>query len=303
MDNLRRRYDHIYDSMGREELQQGGPGLEMLRPQDLLEGSELWLGFYSDEGLRFALERYGLLDDLRRRGFEAFSVKTLVNDPEQQLLRLRSERPACVEPLIELVARRAIFEPPEEAWGSGAVEVLQVEWLQLQNPLSLFTQERGPLPGQRLPGLGVGRKVYGLLRNICKRLGLAGIVTTPAFLHNAILYGQDLVFVDPGAQGRFLAQCRDVLPAVGHNVGWASWAMRWGLVHSTRGDADGGRWQHAPMLGTVGPALRGYARTEHYKARRDAALEGLAVEVDVERLRVRLADAGVSPYDEGRFEV
>src|SRR5690606_19221766 len=151
---------------------------------------------------RFALERYGLLDDLRRRGFEAFRVKTLIDDPEQQLLRLLSVRPVCEEPLIELAVRRAVFEPPAPAWGSGPVEVLQVEWLQLQNPLGCFTREREPLPGQRMPGLGIGRKVFEILRNICKRLSLSGIVTTPAFLHNAILYGQDLVFVDPGAQGR-----------------------------------------------------------------------------------------------------
>jgi hypothetical protein len=274
----------------------------MLRPQDLLEGSELWLAFYSDEGLHFALEQYGLLDDLRRRGFEAFRVKTLCDDPEQQLLRLLSVRPRCEEPLIELVARRAVFEPPAEVWGSGPVEVLQVEWLQLQNPLSEFTAARGPLPGQRLPGLGVGRKVFELLRNICKRLGLRGIVTTPAFLHNAILYGQQLVFVDPGAQGRFLAQCRDVLPQVGHQVAAASWAMRWGLVRVVEGDEEAGAWQHAPMLGAVGPALKGYARSRWYEARRDAAVEALRFEVDVERLRLRLADAGVSPYDAARFQ-
>jgi hypothetical protein len=301
MDSLRRRYQQIYETLGREELQRGAPGLELLTPRDLLGGGELWLGFYTDAGLLCALERYGLLDALRRRGFEGFEVKTLCDDPEQQLFRLWSVRPACEEPLIELLARRAIFTPPQE-WGGRPVDVLQIEWLQLQDPLADFDDERPPLPGQRLPGLGVGRRVFELLRNICRRLGLSGIITTPAFMHNAIFYGQELVFVDPGAQGRFLAQCRDILPQVGHQVGAASWALRWGLVHE-----DGpieehvAQWQHAPMLGTVGPALRGWSRAPWYRERSEAAQSALTFHVDAERLRLRLADAGVVPYDPTRF--
>jgi hypothetical protein len=290
MDALRRRYEEVYRGLSAEDLQRGGA--ELLRAQELLEQDDRWLGFYTDDGIMFALERYGLFDALRRRGFERFEVVTQTHDPEQQMLRLFSALPACEEPLIELVARRAWFEPQPGAWRGGPFAVLQVEWLQLQNPLATFRPGRRALPGQELPGLGVGRRVFELLRNICRRLDLCGLVTTPAFLHNAIFYGQEFTFVDPSVQGYFAALCRDLLPALDHQPGAASWALRLEMVRDQQGRVA--QWRHAPLLASVGPALKGYSRARSYRAERDAELGRWSFSVDREAVLAILEERGLS---------
>ena len=107
-EDLRKRYARVFRSLGRAELQSGALELSELDPSALLEPmTELWMGFYTEEGLHVGLERYGLFDEIRRLGYEEFSVKTGTEDADEHLLRIHSILPKISEPLIELVSRRS----------------------------------------------------------------------------------------------------------------------------------------------------------------------------------------------------
>ena len=110
----REEYDDVFRTLSRVELQSGAD-LEALDLPNLFAGGgteNRWLGFYTEEGLRLALERYGLWDDLAELGYGRCRLETRCDDPEEHLLRVWCEVPSLkVAPLIELVVRRLSRRP------------------------------------------------------------------------------------------------------------------------------------------------------------------------------------------------
>lgn len=194
-DPLRWRFSQIALSLAPEEL--GGREVEIddvaadlgMRPRS----SQLLLGFYSAEGLEHALERYGILGELRRLGYGPFRVEVKHEGVGEsaRLLDLPSR-----EPLIELVVAKTRI--------LGA-EMLYVHWLSLRHPRARFSEERPQLPGQDVPGLGLAREMTELLVRMAMRLGLEGLAFRPAEYHLAYRGKEALHFVDPARQGRFEA--------------------------------------------------------------------------------------------------
>ena len=153
----------------------------------------LLLGFYSAEGLEHALERYGILAQLRRIGYGPFRVE-VHDDGVGQSARLL-DAPSG-QALIE-----AVFERREVA---GA-QMLYVHWLALRNPRSRFSDEHPQLPGQDVPGLGLAREMAELLARMAARLDLEGVAFRPSPYHLAFRGREVMRFVDPARQGRFEA--------------------------------------------------------------------------------------------------
>ena len=305
MDNrIRRRYAHVFRSLGRAELQANAPDAE-LSLGDLFEPASepLWLGFYTRDGLELALERYGFLDEVRALGYEELTIELSVED-EEQMFRLKSALPRSAQPLVELVARRSHLSMRDDLsaqFSSASLPILSVEWLLLQNPLRDFDEDRLPLPGQLLPGLGLGRQVFELLRNICRRLELGALVTVPSFLHNAVLYGEEFRFMDPRVQGRFEAiikALRQEESAQGLGLAHWAWALRWGMILEHQGQALVPlRWFHEPMCSAVSDAARAVMEGAWYRREVEQAREELRFSVAREALMERLARRGIHPFD------
>ena len=76
-------------------------------------------------------------------------------------------------------------------------EVLQLEWLLLQNPRADFGPYRRPLPGQTHPGLGMLKEVFGWLVVVAEVLELDGIAYVPSNYHVAAQSRRLVSFVDP----------------------------------------------------------------------------------------------------------
>lgn len=298
----REHYDDVFRTLGRVELQ-AGADLETLELPNLFAGGgreNRWLGFYTEEGLRLALERYGLWDDLAELGYHECRLETRCDDPDEHLLRIWCEIPLIEKvPLIELVVRREVLRPRAELaenMPDGIVGVLNVEWLQLQRPDAPFTRDRPPLPGQKYPGLGLGREILELLRQACKRIGLEGLVTVPSYFHNAYLYVPDFSYVDPREQGIFLAMCRDVIPESQGSFAAASWAVTLGMV-TEEGSEEPFEWFHDVMLAPVSERLRLYAAANWYQREVAAALSRHGFHVFGKALEQELEARGISPLD------
>ncbi len=159
------------------------------------------LGFYTAEGLEYALERYRVLPLLRRLGFADLHV-VVDRQPPYDRARLygvdstTGKRVVLVE--LELERRRV---------GTGTF--LFVNWLSLRNPRARFSALRPQLPGQEVPGLGLAREMTQLLQLMAGRLVLDGVAFRPSWYHMAFAARHGSRFVDAGRQGRFEALVRD----------------------------------------------------------------------------------------------
>src|SRR5262249_12226328 len=108
----------------------------------------VYLGHFTRHGVELLLEQSGFLDQLRARGFRRLRVDL---DPSQgigQTLRAVCEDRPEGELLVELRVDRSLATVPGH-------EVLDIEWLLLQNPRESFTERRPALPVPQKPGTGL----------------------------------------------------------------------------------------------------------------------------------------------------
>ncbi len=306
MTRFRDRYQEIYSLLSRAELQRGSEGIaELSLGPDLFgEETEKFLGFYTTDGLQVALRKYGFFRDLERLGFLDFHIELQTDDPDEHMLRLFSRNPDLSTPLVELVVHRSFLKPQDtlaSRLSQTHIPVLTVDWLILQNPNAFFTPRRPPLPGQNHPGLGVGAQVLELLRNICFRLQLGGIVTIPSYFHNALFYSEEFLHFDPRQQGIFLGMCRDLMPQAQNSVAAASWALHWKMVKN-RQDDQPVSWFQDLMVNPIGDSLNEYFQAPEYRAEVQEGLTAGEFELFGEPLRQNLRRRGIHPFDPDRIQ-
>ena len=206
-----------------------------------------FLGRFTPEKLRGELEAAGLIDGLLGCGYERVRVRMDQVDAEHRLF-VAPERGRVL--LLDLRAAEeglVASEPWMAALGGRAIACLAVRWLALQHPRASFHPDKPRLPGQRYPGLGLGRRVYALLRSWVAEFGKDALLNQPAYFHNALFYAESFRFVSAARQGEFEALRRDL----GHlSPAGASWAVEKGHVQAVERDGTRRRlrWEPAPMI-------------------------------------------------------
>ncbi len=227
------------------------------------------LGFYSASGVEYALERYGILERLRQRGFSDLVVSIDPSDPDRHFARIHGSRGSQQAMLLmELVVRRRALTPGGE--GVAPFELLSVEWLLLQDPSASFSLERPRVPGQRFPGLGMAAEVQELLVQACRRLGLDGLVQRPSHYHHAAVAGREYRFWDPVAEGRVDALRQVLAP---FSLAEASELLAAGAVKL--GDDSVVTWEPADLVLAVSPALAARWESPAYVRVREVARQDL----------------------------
>lgn len=194
-----------------------------------------FLSYFSRHGVELLLERFGILDQLRVRGFENPTVEVDLSHPVGQTVRIH-DGPDHKEILMELRVNRDSRLVP-------GCELLSIEWLLLQNPQSDFGPYRRPLPGQNHPGLGMLKEVFGWLVMVVEVLELDGIGYVPSNYHVASQSRRLVAFVNPEHEAwmraleelfrgvplaeasRIVADGGVVIEATGEPLRWRGYAM------------------------------------------------------------------------------
>ncbi len=222
-----------------------------------------FLRYFSRHGVELTLERFGILDALRARGFTNPVISLDLDHPLGHTLRIYGD-PARTELLVELRVNRSLRVVE-------GMEVLVVEWLLLQNPRMPFTPTRPRLPGQQHPGLGMLREILGWLVMIAEILELDGIFYVPSHYHVAVQSRSLVRFLDPEDEAWF----RAVQAAVGHlPLDQADAAVHGGcLVDDATGEAV--EWRSCPMVLPVSERLKDRVFGEAYQQTTEHALERL----------------------------
>ena len=156
-----------------------------------------FLGLFSRYGVEMALEEYGLMDRLRRMGFQELQVGIDLTNPLGHTLRIQT---GGMKPLVVFETRLRIDRTGESGRG-----FLAVEWLCIQDTRNSFEIGRPLLAGQKYPGLGLLRDTAAVLVVLCERLDLDGIIFTPSHFHLAAMSRPQAVNLDPSAEGQFQA--------------------------------------------------------------------------------------------------
>jgi len=193
-------------------------------------GSTFFLGYYSEEGIKLALQKYGVYKKLKQRGFHHVLTVVDTSDPYRHKITMYDKQQHQDNIIIELVLRKDFFTVnlPYAYPLNGKTHLgLTIDWLCVQNLLGTFDKHRPQLPGQKFPGLGFSSVVVELLMIICWRLNLAGLINVPEFYHNAVFYSKIFYYMDPDDQAKFLAIKRTFNDYPLEKV---SWGIDWGCV-------------------------------------------------------------------------
>jgi GNAT superfamily N-acetyltransferase len=242
-------------------------------PQGLGPSSP-FLGRFDEPAIRRELAAAGILEGLARKG-HADVVLDL--DEAAGEHRVRVFERGGHESLVDLrLSENAIVLPEDETdTDSGVLSVLTITWLSLQSPGAAFTPARPRLPGQRHPGLGVGRALIARLLSWAAAWGKDGLVNLPMYFHNASLYAAVFDFVSPRRQGLFEALRRDL---AGLPLAEASAAVtEERVVEHPSGRRF--RWEAGEMLAPLTERARAHATSPAYRRTADGARDSVRFSV------------------------
>jgi acetoin utilization deacetylase AcuC-like enzyme len=226
-----------------------------------------FLSAFSRHTVELQLEELGILDRIRARGFRHPAISLDAPRGLGPILRIHAGADRD-ELLMELKAARSRSTVP-------GFEVLEVNWLRLQNPREGFAPQRPQLPGQQHPGLGILREVAGWLVVVAEQLGLDGIAFVPSQYYMAAVGAHQLKFLDPEDQGRFEA-LRHALRRLG--VARANLAIDAGRVVD-RLTGQPYRWEPAVTVLPVSDQLRAVVSSRAYRDVADRARQALSFNV------------------------
>ncbi len=222
-----------------------------------------FLGAFSPVRVEVMLEKTGLLQQIRAKGFPCPTVSLELDHPLGHTLRIFGD-PFKNELLLEMRLARSSRAVP-------GFEVLSVEWLLLQNPRAEFTPDRPRLPGQQYPGLGLLAEVFAWLVVLGEELALDGLFFRPSHYHLAALAHRHASFLDPRHAALFAALAELL---AGHPLPEASHIVHQGrVVDQSSGTPVG--WEAFPMVVPVSHRLREMVEGEAYRHELDAAKRSL----------------------------
>ncbi|MCK4295378.1 MAG: hypothetical protein KAW56_05370 [Candidatus Marinimicrobia bacterium] len=208
----------ISDNLSFESLFKGG---------HIISASDYLMGVFSKKGIIKILEVFGFIKLLEDIGLFNIDIEIDTNDPHIHRLYAYTGTHSPENKICELVFKQAQLHLKEGIlpnFPNRKLNLLQIEWLLLQNPKMDFNPERPPLPGQSHPGLGLGDRLMELLIIMTRRLRLEGMVNKPNFLHTAFMFTKEFVFTNPNNQAVLYAIRKDLLSDYSfYTVAWATY--------------------------------------------------------------------------------
>lgn len=289
---LERRFRQIGQELEPLALQAEDQSGLLTLEQELFTGARAhrFLGYYSEKGILTALEAYGISAALQKKGIPKLTIRCILDDPSHhRVLIYKSAKATPDDLLVDLALHVAAGVEVAQVSQRSPVRLLVIDWLMLQDP-RLPPDNSNLFPGQKHPGLGLGMEFGALLGQIARRLHLDGLLTYPAWYHNAAFYQLRYQYLNPVVQGGFEALQQDLgeLEQI-----TASWAVELGCVleHQAVENSPTGQlthvlsWQGRPMLWPHAPVLAALFDRPAWRGARDAMRAGVHYSVDWDRLK------------------
>ncbi len=254
MFNIPLKFRWVYKHLTHAELTSGCAYELSLGDLFSEKGEERFLDFYTKNGLKLALKKYGMINLLREKGFNEIDVKIGKREDGSDYLVV-FEPPFRKDKFIaELVVRKTSFK--------DIFPVLKIEWLCLQNINGTFTKEKPRLPGQNYPGLGLGKEALQLIMLMGIRLKFHALLNNPEYFHNAYIYSAAFYFDNPEDFGKLKALER-LMKSENMTLSEFAWAMEQGRIFK-EGENKPYKWEPAMQILPLRTYLEKQYNTEEY---------------------------------------
>ncbi|MBN1271294.1 MAG: hypothetical protein JXB26_03395 [Candidatus Aminicenantes bacterium] len=166
----------------------------------------LFLGKFSLQEVYTVMEKRNFTRDAQKRKLWPLDYDLDSSQFPLQRFRIYYKNKEPENMIVDLKIREGVFQPKKPTGlNFPKSEFLILDWLTLQNPLKDFTANRSPLPGQKYPGLSLGRKILDLFVYLGRLLKKDGLLAFPAYFHNAVLFSRGFIFVNPEKEAEVAA--------------------------------------------------------------------------------------------------
>jgi hypothetical protein len=227
------------------------------------KGSCLFLGKYSLPEIFAVFKKRNFIKDAQER--KLWPLEYHMDNSEYPLQRFqifyREKKEENI--IVDLKIREGAFRPKRDKavdLSLSRFKFLILEWLTLQNPLMEFGGDLTPLPGQKHPGLNLGKKVLDLFVYLGRLCRLDGLLAFPAYFHNALLFSRYFRFLNPEKRGEVLSIRKTFRQISFKQLAW--------IIHlDCLRDADGNvyKWEAEEQICPLIKVLKNYFDSRDYR--------------------------------------
>ena len=235
------------------------------------KGSCLFLGKYSLSEISAVLKKRNFFKDAQKRGLWPLEYHMDTSEFPLQRFQIFYKEKKEENLVVDLKLREGTFQPKEK------YKFLFLEWLTLQNPLLEFSGDLSPLPGQKHPGLNLGKKVLDLFAYLARLCRLDGLLAFPAYFHNAILFSRNFYFLNPKKQGEVLGIRKTFRRVPFKQLAWIVYLDC--LQEKSLGVY---KWEAEEQISPLNKTLKAYFESKQYKNMVRETMEKLEFTIDWE---------------------
>jgi hypothetical protein len=256
------------------------------------KGSSLFLGKYSMTEVKAVLKKWNFFKDAKKKKLWPLKMELDSSDfpPLQRLqIFLREKKPENI--VADLKIREGGLSIKDSSLLVSplpSLKYLVLEWLTLQNPLLVFSKNKHPLPGQKHPGLNLGRKVLRLFTYIARLNRDDGILAYPCYFHNALLFMRRFHFLNPEKEGEVLSIYRTFKHIPFNQLAWAVHLN--GLLEETEGVY---KWEAEEQVFFLNKKYKSIFESQRYKSRVKESFQGKKYSIDWDSVRKKMKAKGL----------
>lgn len=227
-------------------------------------GSLLFLGKYSMTEVKAVLSKKNFFKEAQKRHLWPLEFEMDSSEfPPLQRLQIFYQSRTLENLIADLKIREGRFKPKNRLaveFGLPEFRFVILEWLTMQNPLLSFSEDKSPLPGQKHPGLSLGKKVLDLFDYLVRLDRTDGLMAFPAYFHNALLFSRAFKFLNPVKTGEVTAIAKS-FPEVSFKQ------LAWIVYLNCLRDKEGRwyEWKAEEQVHSHNKKLKEYFGSEKYK--------------------------------------
>ncbi|NIO49293.1 MAG: hypothetical protein GTN73_07660 [Candidatus Aminicenantes bacterium] len=253
-------------------------------------GTSLFLGRYTLNEVIAVLTKKSFFKEAQKR--KLWPLEFDLDSSEFPLQRFqifyRETKPENM--IVDLKIKEGAFYPKKKIasyFPLSEYKFLSLDWLTLQNPLLDFSLEKSPLPGQKHPGLNLGKKVFDIFVYLARLSKKDGVLAFPNYFHNALLFSRFFYFLNPEKMGEVLA-IRASFPDVSFKK--LAWIVYLECMRDKKGKKY--EWKAEEQVFPLNKALINYFDSKKYKEKVKESKEQLSFEIDWECYKKKISEKG-----------